>query len=109
MKNDYRRDDEDFQQAAQKVLQRRQSDEEQAEDFLSKMGKMKFSSQTTNKTWEELLKEAIASLRAAHAAMDDLAGWSGSSGNWPLHECLVATEKALSILDPLTKPSETKE
>lgn len=52
------------------------------------------------KDWETLLQEAVEALRKAHEAMDDIAGWSGSSGNWPLHDNLPKVEQALAILDP---------
>ena len=56
------------------------------------------------KTWEELLREARATLRQAHDIMDDIAGWSGSSGNWGLHESLPVVKEALDLLDSLSKP-----
>lgn len=50
------------------------------------------------KDWEELLQDAVVALEKAHEAMDDIAGWSGSSGNWTLHDSLIKVEKALAIL-----------
>ena len=55
------------------------------------------------KDWETQLQEAISALKQAHKAMDDIAGWSGSSGNWTLHNALPKVEQALEILKPITK------
>lgn len=51
------------------------------------------------KTWDTLLLEAVVALRKAHKAMDDIAGWSGSYGNWPLHETMPKVEQALALLN----------
>lgn len=56
------------------------------------------SYQMEKKDWEVLLQEAVEALEKAHEAIDDIAGWSGSSGNWPLHDSLIKVEKALAIL-----------
>lgn len=58
------------------------------------------------KAWETLLAEAIASLKEAHRAMDDIAGWSGSAGNWTLHDELIKVKKALLILTSNEKTQE---
>lgn len=50
------------------------------------------------KDWEVLFQEAIKALEKANVAIDDIASWSGSSGNWPLHDSLEKVEKALKIL-----------
>jgi ABC-type phosphate/phosphonate transport system substrate-binding protein len=55
------------------------------------------------KDWETKLQEAIVALKEAHKAMDDIAGWSGSSGNWVLQTALPKVEQALEILKPITK------
>ena len=55
------------------------------------------------KDWEDLLKEALDALRAAHTAMHDIGDWSGSSGNWPLHQSLPKVDEALQILEELFK------
>lgn len=54
--------------------------------------------QAPEKTWEELLTEAIAALKKAEVAMDDIAGWSGSSGNWGLHDSLMKVREAITLL-----------
>ena len=59
-----------------------------------------------DKTWEELVKEAISTLREAHRKMDDIAGWSGSAGNWPLQQSLPVVKQALDLLEELNKPSK---
>jgi hypothetical protein len=61
------------------------------------------------KDWGILLGEAIAALRIAHEAMHDIGDWSGSSGNWPLHESLPTVDAALALLDPLASPTNKLE
>lgn len=56
-----------------------------------------------DKTWEELLQEAHGTLQQAYNIMNDIAGWSGSSGNWGLHESLPVVEQALALLNSLSK------
>lgn len=50
------------------------------------------------KNWEELLQEAIEALKKAEVAMEDIAGWSGSSGNWGLHWSLMKVRESLTLL-----------
>jgi hypothetical protein len=57
------------------------------------------------KDWETLYQEAVDALHLAQKAMNDIAGWSGSSGNWTLHESLPRVEQALALLDPSFKSS----
>lgn len=54
----------------------------------------------SNKTWEELYEEAEAAVVRAHEAIDEIAGWSGSSGNWPLQEASGRIKAALDALRP---------
>jgi hypothetical protein len=61
---------------------------------------------TEKKDWEILLSEAIASLRIAHEAMHDIADWTGSCGNWPLHENMPKVDQALAILEPPVIPNK---
>lgn len=58
------------------------------------------------KDWETKLQEAIVALQEAHKAMDEFAGWSGSSGNWVLHTALPQVEQALRILKPVSNLKE---
>lgn len=53
------------------------------------------------KTWEELYKEAIEAVVCAKEAIDEIAGWSGSSGNWPLQEASGRITAAINVLCPL--------
>lgn len=46
--------------------------------------------------WEELYKEAEAAVKRANDAIQDIAGWSGSSGNWPLQDASAKIIKALN-------------
>lgn len=54
------------------------------------------------KDWEKLLEDATNALREAHTAMHDVADWSGSSGNWYLHEKMSKVDEALLLLEPKT-------
>ena len=54
-------------------------------------------------TWEELYKEAEAACEKAHLAIDDLAGWSGSSGHWGLQECSTRMRR---VMEAFRKPIE---
>lgn len=59
---------------------------------------------TPSPTWEELYKEAEAACERAHKVINDLAGWSGSSGHWGLQECSVRIRQALeSFRKPIDK------
>ena len=55
----------------------------------------------TKKSWETLFKEAEEAVERAYLAIDDIAGWSGSSGNWPLQE---ASGRIREARDALRKP-----
>jgi hypothetical protein len=61
----------------------------------------------TKKTWEELYAEAIAAVAAARTAIDNIAGWSGSAGNWPLQDACVRINTAHDALTE--KPSSAEE
>jgi hypothetical protein len=43
------------------------------------------------------LHEMASALKLALVELDNIAGWSGSSGNWPLQEASVAVRKALDL------------
>ena len=58
------------------------------------------------KDWGILLEEAVVALRLAHEAMHDIGDWSGSCGNWPLHEAMPEVDKALDLLNPLVPPAK---
>ena len=51
-------------------------------------------------TWEDSYQDAKKSLEFAHKTIDDIAGWSGASGNWPLQECAVIVQDALKLFAP---------
>jgi hypothetical protein len=58
----------------------------------------------SKESWEEAYTTAVAALRHAQTLIDDIAGWSGSSGNWPLQETSGRVRAALAILDAPSKP-----
>ena len=43
------------------------------------------------------LDEMASALKLALVELDNIAGWSGSSGNWPLQEAAVSVRKALGL------------
>jgi hypothetical protein len=47
--------------------------------------------------WEMALQSAQRALTTAHLAIDDIAGWSGSSGNWPLQDASSIVNTALDL------------
>lgn len=49
-------------------------------------------------SWEEAYRAAEVALVHAQTVIDDIAGWSGSSGNWPLQQCSGQVRRALEIL-----------
>jgi len=66
---------------------------------MSKLSKFKV-------TWEQAYASARVALVLAQEVIDDLAGWSGSSGNWPLQESSGRVRKALEILDAPAYPDD---
>jgi hypothetical protein len=44
----------------------------------------------------DLVDKLTGALLLAETEIDQIAGYSGSSGNWPLHECAASIEKALT-------------
>ena len=42
-----------------------------------------------------LIKQMRDALRLAHVQLEDITGWSGSSGNWPLQDAELAVRKAI--------------
>jgi len=57
-------------------------------------------------SWETLYKRAERAVEEAYAATNDLAGWSGASGNWGLQDANERLRKArLAFTEAeLTKP-----
>ena len=56
-----------------------------------------------NPLWERLYRQAVKACEEAQVAIDDIAGWSGSSGNWPLHEASIRIRKAIQAFREPTK------
>lgn len=57
-------------------------------------------------TWEELYQAAEDAAKRAHEAIDDIAGWSGSAGNWPLQEASTAIKAVLAAFRAPPYPQE---
>lgn len=53
--------------------------------------------------WEVAYAFAERALKVAHLAIDDIAGWSGSSGNWPLQESSTIVRVALDLFKEKAK------
>jgi hypothetical protein len=54
---------------------------------------------------ESLLATVKEALTLADRELEQITGWSGSSGNWPLHEAQTKVREALKALDS----SDTKD
>lgn len=53
--------------------------------------------ESTKTSWEVAYDDAKKALEFAYTAIDDIAGWSGSSGNWPLQQASGIVGRALDL------------
>lgn len=56
--------------------------------------------------WEDAVKVADAALVRAQKVIDEVAGWSGSSGNWPLQDASANVRRALEALRQAPYPND---
>lgn len=57
----------------------------------------------TRVDWEELYNEAKAAVERAYLVIDDLTGWSSSSGDWVLQDAFTRIKNAREAFKEKTR------